>query len=589
MLNDDLIDVLGIELVDVYQRLEDTVIRDIARRLTKSDRWTETAELQASFMRELGWSPARIRAEVIRRIHADPEYIAFVDQNTIEAKAVQQEAINEAKKELRAMAPEIYETVGNMSWNNDLSVWEKAGKKLNRTSAINQIIENYRKDGVDGILNLTGSMGFSYPTGTVSVRRAYTKALDDALVKTVSGSFSYTTALEDAVRELARSGLRHIDFANKVSRGIDTAVRNALLTSFAQLAGAIMQENIESSGVGYVQVSAHWGARPSHAPWQGKVYTLQQFRDVCGYGEPGNSAHIYSYNCRHQHYPFWPGISEKEEFEPEPGPFTVDGKTYTYYQATQKQRTMERRIRELKREVNAGGDKARLGSLIRQKTQEYNSFSKAVNIRPKLERLRVVGFDKPGMSPSQLFSKSGKIRESTLFSQDDFADFNPLDLTDTEESALRDLFNESHKTETESLIKIVNGKRTEIITSHNENMVAVGTIEPGTTLLHSHTNDTPLSVKDLEHLLNVNVDKVGVVSYNGDAWIAYIGAGDIPGMEEFKATAANISVEVTTEAMLDPINLGASENDLNYNAIREIFFRVCRHYKWTAEGGKLDG
>lgn len=394
MLNDDLIDVLGIELVDVYQRLEDTVIRDIARRLMKSDRWTETAELQASFMRELGWSPARIRAEVIRRIHADPEYIAFVDQNTIEAKAVQQEAINEAKKELRAMAPEIYETVGNMSWNNDLSVWGKAGKKLNRTSAINQIIENYRKDGVDGILNLTGSMGFSYPTGTVSVRRAYTKALDDALVKTVSGSFSYTTALEDSVRELARSGLRHIDFANKVSRGIDTAVRNALLTSFAQLAGAIMQANIESSGVGYVQVSAHWGARPSHAMWQGKVYTLQQFRDVCGYGEPGNSAHIYSYNCRHQHYPFWPGISEKEEFEPEPGPFTVDGKTYTYYQATQKQRAMERRIRELKREVNAGGDKARLGSLIRQKTQEYNSFSKAVNIRPKLERLRVASYDK---------------------------------------------------------------------------------------------------------------------------------------------------------------------------------------------------
>lgn len=393
MLNDDLIDVLGVELVDVYQRLEDTVIRDIARRLMKSDRWTETAELQASFMRELGWSPARIRAEVIRRIHADPEYIAFVDQNTIEAKAVQQEAINEAKKELRAMAPEIYETVGNMSWNNDLSVWEKAGKKLNRTSAINQIIENYRKDGVDGILNLTGSMGFSYPTGTVSVRRAYTKALDDALVKTVSGSFSYTTALEDSVRELARSGLRHIDFANKVSRGIDTAVRNALLTSFAQLSGAIMQENIESSGVGYVQVSAHWGARPSHALWQGKVYTLQQFRDVCGYGEPGNSAHIYSYNCRHQHYPFWPGISEKEEFEPEPGPFTVGGKTYTYYQATQKQRAMERRIRELKREVNAGGDKARLGSLIRQKTQEYNSFSKAVNIRPKLERLRVASYD----------------------------------------------------------------------------------------------------------------------------------------------------------------------------------------------------
>ena len=266
----------------------------------------------------------------------------------------------------------------------------------------------------------------------------------------------------------------------------------------------------------------------------------------------------------------------------------MDGKTYTYYQATQKQRAMERQIRALKREVNAGGDKAVLGSLIRQKIREYRAFSDAVNIRPKLERLRVVGFDKPGMSPSQLFSAAGKIRKSTFFSQDDFEDFNPLDLTDTEESALRDLFNESHKTETESLIKIVNGKRTEMITSHTENMVAVGTIAPGTTLLHSHTNDTPLSVKDLEHLLNINVDKVGVVSYNGDAWIAYVGSGDVPSKQEFKSATDKIYNEATKDVAFDPMNYGASENDLNYNAIRETFFRVCRHYKWTAEGGKLD-
>lgn len=143
-----------------------------------------------------------------------------------------------------------------------------------------------------------------------------------------------------------------------------------------------------------VQVSSHRGARESHALWQGGIYTLEQFERVCGYGEPSNPNHIYSYNCRHTHYPYRPGISEPIKFEPEPGPFLVNGRKYTYYEATQKQRKMERDIRALKREVNAGGDKAVLGSLIRQKTQEYNAFSKACDIRPKLERLRVLGYDR---------------------------------------------------------------------------------------------------------------------------------------------------------------------------------------------------
>lgn len=143
-----------------------------------------------------------------------------------------------------------------------------------------------------------------------------------------------------------------------------------------------------------VQVSSHWGARESHALWQGGIYTLEQFERVCGYGEPSNPNHIYSYNCRHTHYPYWPGISEPIKFEPEPGPFLVNGRKYTCYEATQKQRKMERDIRALKREVNAGGDKAVLGSLIWQKTREYRAFSDAVNIRPKLERLRVLGYDR---------------------------------------------------------------------------------------------------------------------------------------------------------------------------------------------------
>ena len=145
----------------------------------------------------------------------------------------------------------------------------------------------------------------------------------------------------------------------------------------------------------------------SDHPGQEDIITEDGLGDA---GDPGNPDHIYSYNCRHQHYPYWPGISEPIKYEPEPGPFTIDGKTYTYYQATQRQRKMERDIRALKREVNAGGDKALLGSRIRQKTQEYNAFSNACDLRPKLERLRVLGYDRGTAAKVQKAVKVEDIR-----------------------------------------------------------------------------------------------------------------------------------------------------------------------------------
>ena len=408
MLSEEQIDIFGEAFTEIFQKLENDIISDIARRVHKTDRYTETAELQARFLRDLGYSPRRIRIEVLRKLNADKAYAKIVEQNTLEAKAAQMEAIEEAKRELKKVAPELYEAAGNMSFNADLSMWQEAGQKLPRGGAVDNLIKAMQKRGTDEALNLTKSLGFKTPTATVRVQNMYTSVLNDALTRAVSGTFSYSSAVDAAVRTMAQSGLRTIDFASGISRQIDTAARNAIVTALGQLAGDIMQTNIEETSVPMVQVSQHWGARESHALWQGGVYTIEQFKSVCGYGEPSNPAHIYSYNCRHSHYPFWPGISEVEEFDPEPGPFEVDGKTYTYYQATQKQRAMERQIRALKREVNAGGDKAVLGSLIRQKTREYRAFSDAVNIRPKLERLRVLGYDR---STSAKVQKAVKVED----------------------------------------------------------------------------------------------------------------------------------------------------------------------------------
>ena len=73
----------------------------------------------------------------------------------------------------------------------------------------------------------------------------------------------------------------------------------------------------------------------------------------------------------------------------------MDGRTYTYYQATQAQRRKEREIRALKRE-RAAYEAAGWKDLdrdterkIRIKTAEYMDFSADLGIRAKTERLRV--------------------------------------------------------------------------------------------------------------------------------------------------------------------------------------------------------
>ena len=51
MLTEEQLEIYGGVLVPVFQQLEQDIIADIARRVRKEERWTETAELQAEELR----------------------------------------------------------------------------------------------------------------------------------------------------------------------------------------------------------------------------------------------------------------------------------------------------------------------------------------------------------------------------------------------------------------------------------------------------------------------------------------------------------------------------------------------------------
>lgn len=420
MLSREQLEIMSEVLTPLFQYLEEEVIKDIACRIQKTLTYTRTAELQALSMRELGYSPARIRKEAMKIVSEDPEYRKMVAKNTLEYKRKIRNLINEITKAAYIAGNEIVANAGNMAWISDLSVWKDAGKTLTNNSYLPQLVKAFADQTMGELKNMTRTTGFKTMGGYVGVESAYRNELDKAVIKICSGTFSREKVIQDTVHNLAQSGLRSIDYASGRSLQLDTAVRLAVRTGCHQLAGKVMDKNIEQSGENLVYVDKHNGARntgtghANHEQWQGKVYYIKPGHDYTeemkrigqkeitdlweetGYSSDGvhesDPFGLYGYSCRHNAHPWFEGISTFPVDLPVPAPVTIGGKTYDYYAMTQKMRAMERRIRSLKREKEAlealGMDTTEIKAEIKKKAEEYRKFCNICNIRQKPERLR---------------------------------------------------------------------------------------------------------------------------------------------------------------------------------------------------------
>ena len=369
--------------------MEQEVIADIARRIKKTGRYTETAELMAKSMREQGYSTDKIQAEVMKMLRADKEYQKVVAENTKAYKQEIQEIINETVKAAKANGNTLVAEAGSMAWNNDVSMWEQHGVDLKKPNDMSQLMNAFKKQTVGQLRNITKTTGFKNTVlGTTGVMQAYQREMDLAVLKVASGTFSYDQAVNDCVKRLAQSGLRSIDYANGRSYQLDTAARMCVRTGMSQLSGRITEMNLQLTGQDLVITSQHMGSRPEHAPWQNKVFSYsgksKKYPDFfleTGYGTVEG---LKGVNCTHDFYPYWEGDYIPPDVEPDE----------EYFKNTQKQRTMERNIRATKREIEAqkaiGGDISVLNSKLRKQVAEYHAFSDKVDIRPKDNRLKVV-------------------------------------------------------------------------------------------------------------------------------------------------------------------------------------------------------
>lgn len=171
-----------------------------------------------------------------------------------------------------------------------------------------------------------------------------------------------------AVSRLMAEGLETIDYASGVRSQLDVAIRRHVVTQASQAGGRMSMEAMRAYGHRLVVTSSHYGARPSHAEWQGLPCCMDGpavvggvrypgLAELTGYGTVGG---LKGANCRHSINPYFPGVTQLPARSWPEHERRFGMTSERYYEATQRQRELERRVRRTKREV-AGMERAGVG------------------------------------------------------------------------------------------------------------------------------------------------------------------------------------------------------------------------------------
>jgi len=298
----------------IFSDLELRIMTDIVRRIKENGFSTASADWQVTRLQQLGKSEQDIKKWI-------------------------QEALNASDEEMqRIFADDVYEQYYGHS-----RMYKTAGLQqipFEDNTALQQTISAAMQQISGEYQNLAGSMGFALRGANGKIMYAplmeyYRSTLDNAVMDIHSGAFDYNTVLKRTVDQMAASGLRWIDYDSGHHNRIDVAARRAIMTGFRQVQGKINEQVAAELGTDQYEVTYHVGARPTHQPWQGRVWTMQQLRDVCGLGTVTG---LLGANCYHDYNPFPPGAIRtytderlQQMIDAENTPKEYNGKEYTTY------------------------------------------------------------------------------------------------------------------------------------------------------------------------------------------------------------------------------------------------------------------
>ncbi|MDO5125345.1 MAG: phage minor capsid protein [Ruminococcus sp.] len=364
------------DITELVNELQIDIIKSISKKLVKADYLTPSAEWQLYKASQLMMSTDEVNALIAKFTEKSKRQIKQLYTDACK------KAINEDAKIYRAYGRDCSSALRSVALSNALRAGIKNANGMTR--------------------NLTKSM-------VQTSRETVTRLMDKAYIQVASGAFSYQDAIYNAVSELAREGINYVKYPSGTVAQVDVAVRRAVMTGISQTAGQMQLDLAEEMGCDLVEVTSHMGARPSHALWQGKVYSISgeskkypSLREATGYG---TGEGLKGWNCRHDFYPFFEGISKRASM-----PIDLD-ENQEEYELSQQQRAMERSIRKSKRTcaaldsaIQSTDDELlkrkfqnsfeRHSAILKAKEKRLNDFCNKFGMQKQNDRVRVVGFNK---------------------------------------------------------------------------------------------------------------------------------------------------------------------------------------------------
>lgn len=372
------IEQLTVKTENIFSELEVRIMSDIVRRIKENGVSTASADWQISRLQQLGMSEKQIRTWIQKALEASDKEMDHIFSD---------EAYREYYGHARAYKLADLQQI-----------------PFEQNTFLQQLLEVTKQRLKSEYRNIAGSMGFAIrDPATGKIRSAplmeyYRSTLDNAVMDIHSGAFDYNTVLRRTINQMTASGIRYIEYDSGHRDRVNVAVRRAVLTGFRQVQGKINEQVAAELGTDQYEVSYHVGARPTHQPWQGKVWSMQQLKEVCGLGEITGLKGI---NCYHDYRPFPPGsvrtYTDKEltqKLKEENTPREYNGKQYTTYEALQQQRKMERGMRAQRQKIKLlqeGGADPNDIILAKAKyqgqMQTYKDFSEKMKLPEQKERI----------------------------------------------------------------------------------------------------------------------------------------------------------------------------------------------------------
>lgn len=376
MLPPSYLDAMPDAFVQLAQQVEDEILQDVARRIGKMGTLTETAAWQL-------WRYQQ--TEAVRE-----NVVKLLAKYSGKSEATIRRLLKEAATEAMEREDAIY-----YHYNLEPTPFEES-------AALNNLLNAGARQTCGTWRNLTA-------TTANTVSGAFERTLDVAWGKVATGAFDYKTAVKQAVDSLADE-MPEITYPSGHTDSLEVAARRAVLTGVNQTAGKLQEARMDEMNVEFVETSAHGGARPSHAEWQGRRFHRGGAVDYLGKHYPdfeqatgyGTGAGLCGWNCRHTFFAVFPELGDPptwtEESLQELNARNIEynGKLYTQYEVNQMQRARERNVRKWKKrylaESAAGSDTTDSAVRLKAARQSLSEFAKATDGRVDSARVSVPKF-----------------------------------------------------------------------------------------------------------------------------------------------------------------------------------------------------